>query len=198
MDNVNKRENKPENTLIIAMVVCILYGLYIIRYALSFRGRLEPPSRVNWNDVDSINSWVQNQYLHTLINLLIPISGLVFILVGLLIWCYCRKMRVAIESDQSSGETRKSRWHLMPMAALTVALVCMLIAWLADRQGYLTIRVYGLDFGFAHVKSLFFFVWFSELHRFPLDAILFYAVWVATGVAMFFTFRHFGLRRSDA
>jgi hypothetical protein len=197
---MSKKPKHPETILIAAMVVCVLYGLYLIGFSLRLHssGELEPPSEVNWNDLDSVRSWIQNQHLHTLIYQLIPISGGVLLCIAFLIWNYCRKWIPLIDSRESGADVIKNHWHYRPLAALAVAFMCFLIGWLSDRQGYLTFRLFGLDFGFAHLKSLFFLVWFGGLHRFPLDLILYYTVYAATGVAMFFVFRHFILRRSDA
>jgi ABC-type polysaccharide/polyol phosphate export permease len=91
----------------------------------------------------------------------------------------------------------KGPWYYKPLTAIAVAFVCLLIGWLSNQQGYLTFRLFGLDFGFAHLKSFFYFVWFGNLHKFPLHSILNYTALVATGLAMYFTFERFSSRSSD-
>jgi len=90
----------------------------------------------------------------------------------------------------------KNRWHYRPLISLAVAVVCILTRLLTARQGYLTTKIWGLDFGFARIKSLTFFVWFGELFRFPFDLLLLSIALLAVGVAIAATRMHFVSQRS--
>ena len=88
----------------------------------------------------------------------------------------------------------KKRWYHKFLTAIAVALICLLIRCLVSGQGYLTCRVFGLDFGFAHLKTFFYLVWWGKYHWFPLDGILLGAV----GLAMYFSFGRFHPPDSDS
>jgi len=90
----------------------------------------------------------------------------------------------------------KSRWHYKPLIALTVAFICIVIRSLTAGQGYLTTRIWGLDFGFARIKSLTFIVWFGERFRFPFDWLLFGLALAAVGVAIAATRAHFHSKKT--
>lgn len=91
-----------------------------------------------------------------------------------------------------------TRWHLKAFAGLTIALLCMFSEWLLGGQGYSTFQLFGCDFGFARIKSLTFFVWYGELHRFPVDGVAFVVAVASVGFAVWITRKHFRARRASA
>ncbi len=90
-------------------------------------------------------------------------------------------------------------WYPKVIVALTVALMSLVFRVLTAGQGYFTAKIWGLDFGFARLKSWTFFVWFGELFRFPFDAVVFFIGLVAVVTALYLTVRHLvSQRRVDA
>lgn len=89
----------------------------------------------------------------------------------------------------------KNHWHYRPLIALAVALMCIVALHLTSGQGYLTTKIWGVDFGFARIKSLTFLVWFGDRFRFPFDWLLFWMAAAALGVAIILTRKHFVLKR---
>ena len=94
----------------------------------------------------------------------------------------------------------KKRWQYIPLTALAFAAFCFVFDWHIADRGYLhlTFKLFGVDFGITRVKAHNEFYWFGQPHTFPLDEILGFTALAATGVAIFFTIRHFMLRRNDA
>ncbi len=91
------------------------------------------------------------------------------------------------------------RWHSKAVVALTVAVMCLVFRALTAGQGYFTAKIWGLDFGFARLKSWTFFVWFGELFHFPFDVVVFFVGLAAVLMALIITVRHFvSQRRVDA
>lgn len=86
----------------------------------------------------------------------------------------------------------RKRWYYKPVMALFAALVCIMLREFISRQGYLTTKVWGADFGFARIKSQTFFVCFGENYRFPFDLLLLSLTVVAVGIAIAATRKHFG------
>jgi len=89
----------------------------------------------------------------------------------------------------------KSHWQNKPLVASGIAVLCLVVLSLISGQGYMTLRLFDLKFGFSHVKSLYFVIWYGEMHRLPISPVLllFLSVFVSVGVAIYFTTKHFRL-----
>ena len=80
------------------MVVCLVMGLALVGLSLHYYFKHENPVLVDWNNADSITIWAQNQLLHMSNNIFFW-SGVLFLVVGLIIWNYRRKMKHLKDSN---------------------------------------------------------------------------------------------------
>ena len=94
----------------------------------------------------------------------------------------------------------KKHWQFVPLAALTIAAVCIAFAWHIAGTGYmnLVVKLFGVDFGLTQAKADTSLYWFGERHTIPLYEIMYWSAIVAICIAAIFTLIHFRLRKHDA
>ena len=90
----------------------------------------------------------------------------------------------------------KKHWQFIPLAALSIAAICIAFDWHIAETGYMhwIVKLFGQDFGITQVKAHNRFYWFGEPHTIPLYAILFNTALVAIFIAIISTWRHFRLQ----
>jgi hypothetical protein len=73
-------------------------GLALIGLSLDFYFKHKKPILVDWDNADSITIWAQNQLLHMSSNIFFW-TGVVFLMIGFVIWNYRRKKKLLKDSN---------------------------------------------------------------------------------------------------